>query len=213
MKFGSLVVLAVAVSLPALSSGLLFGVTFTSTAGATLLALTPEAVFGVAAIGAAGAGLAALAGGLLAPVLAPAPKGKGKGKGKAATKKPVVKHYGRKKRQTGAAEPVVSANALYEKIFADLAEQNMVGCFQRLVCDISARPDGFADDIPILQGLALSEQLELSPASRTVSHQLLKAMKFGEDLREIGQCEGFFSQCEWTGTQLDQIVRDMKNRV
>jgi len=211
MKFGSLVALAMAVSLPALSSGLFFGVTFTSTTGATLLALTPTAVAGVAAIGAAGAGLAALA----LPALlggGPAPKGKGKGKAQMVKVQGKTKHRYRGRRQANA-EPVVSANALYEKIFADLAEQNMVGCFQRLVCDISARPDGFAEDIPILQGLAFSEQLEMSNGARHVSRQLLKAMQFGAELKDISECEGFFSQCKWTGTQLDLIVQDMKSRV
>lgn len=196
-----LLVLFAALTLPALSSALFFGVTLTNTAGATILALNPTAVAGLAAIGAAGAGLAVVAGGLLAPKPAPAPT---------PTNGRYKKHRGRRDQPT---EAVNIADQLYDKIFGDLAENKMVGCFQRLVCDIAARPAGFADNVPILEGLAVAKQLELSPTARTVSEQLLKAMQFGADLEDVGHCEGFFSECQWTGEQMDLVIKDMKNRV
>jgi len=209
-----LLVLFAALTLPALSSALFFGVTLTNTAGATILALNPTAVAGLAAIGVAGAGLAAATAALLArpppppPAPAPAPRPT---KGRYYKKN---KHY--RGRRDSAAQTTVTldtADQLYDKIFGDLAENKMVGCFQRLVCDIAARPAGFADNVPILEGLGLAEQLELNPTARTVSEQLLKAMQFGADLEDVGHCEGFFSECAWTGEEMDLVIKDMKNRV
>jgi len=32
-------------------------------------------------------------------------------------------------------------------------------------------------------------------------------------LEDVGHCEGFFSECAWTGEQMDLVIKDMKNRV
>jgi len=209
-----LLVLFAAVTLPALSSAFFFGVALTNTAGATIAALNPTALGGLATIGVVGAGLAALTAAVLTrpspPPPAPLPPAP------APTRKPYKKYHHRGRRDSPAqpALPVVNtADQLYDSIFADLAENDLVGCFQRLVCDIAARPAGFADNFPILEGLAVADQLELSPVGKTVSEQLLKAMQFGTDMEDVGHCEGFFSECKWTGEQMDLVIKDMKNRV
>jgi len=205
-----LLVLFAAVTLPALSSALLFGVTLTNTAGATILALNPTAVAAVAALKVGAVGLAAAAAGLLAarnrprPTAAPAPR----------PVKTKYRHHYRGRRESAGAKPVaITTDELYDRIFSDLAETKMVGCFQRLVCDIAARPAGFIDNVPILEGLAVVDQLELSPAGKAVSFQLLKAMKFGADIENVNQCEGLFNECKWTGRQMDSVIQDMRNRV
>jgi len=203
MKLG-LSVLLVAVVLPALSSAFFFGLTLTNTAGATLLALNPTALGTLATVGIAGAALAGLAGAALAlpprPAPAPAPK----------PTRTYRKYHHRGRRDS--ATPVVDSQ-VYDAIFVDLAENKVDGCFQRLVCDIAASPVGFEHNLPILDGVRLAGEMDLSPVGSAVANGLLKALQFGSDLKNEAECEAVFNQCEWTGADMDRVIEDMRNQV
>jgi len=278
MKSG-LVLLSVAIALPAISNAFLFGVTITDAAGLVIAAANPAQTAAIIGIGVIGATLAAAAGALAAQLLFPpppaepvdtgygapidtgygapvdaygapdtsygapvdsygAPVDTGYGAPAAAapatyeTPAPVVDSYGapaapayggnyrrvskyRQRRQAVQNMAFNNLNEIFDTIFVDIAKSNMEGCFQRLVCDISARPNAFEKNLPIVTGVELTESqsLNLSVKAHTVSHKLLEALKFGKATQDVNACEEVFNQCQWTGGQMDQVIAGLQKQV
>merc|ERR1719187_692497 len=109
------------------------------------------------------------------------------------------------RRDTDASD--VGMNEILDAVFVDIAHKRIEGCFERLVCDIAARPNGFAPQtVPIVTSVKLAESAELSPLAKAVSKRLLKAMHFGSDSKNVGHCEGLFNQCPWSGELMDLVI-------
>jgi len=277
MKSG-LVLLSVAIALPAISNAFLFGVTITNAAGLTIAAATPVQTAAIIGIGVIGATLAAAAGALAAQLLFPPPPAEPVDTGYGApidtgygapvdsygapdtgygapvdsygapvetygapaaaapatyeTPAPVVDSYGapaapaygsnyrrvskyRQRRQAVQNMAFNNLNQIFDTIFVDIAKSQMEGCFQRLVCDISARPNSFEKNLPIVTGveLAESQSLNLSVKAHKVSHKLLEALKFGKATQDVNACEEVFNQCQWTGGQMDQVIAGLQEQV
>jgi len=207
MKTAQVALLFAAIALPAISNAFFFGITVTSTTGATLLAANAAAVGTIATVGIAGAALAGLAAAALSrPPPAPATT--------TVVRQP-TKTYKTYHHRGRRAAPVIvevteqNTDAVYDMIFADLAKQKMVGCFQRLVCDIAASPNTFHQrNLPILEGVKLAEELELSPRGHAVSLQLREALESGSGHRNVEKCEVQY-KCQFNGAVMDQIIDDM----
>jgi len=206
-----MVLLFAAIALPAISNAFFFGITVTSAAGATLLSANAAALGTIATVGIAGAALGGLAAAALRPPAAPAVT--------TVSRQPTTtyrKYHHRGRRSTPIIVEVTEQNTgdVYDAVFADLAESGNVECFQRLVCDIAASPNTFQRNIPILEGVKIAEELELSPRGHAVSLQLRKALEFGSALKNVEKCDVVY-KCEWTGAQMDQLIEDMtiKNTV
>jgi len=212
-------VLGLALALPAVSNAFLFGLTFTNAAGVATLVLNAQTV-GLLSLGVLGAtlGLAAV-GAISAAALAPppppvvvdpvdpAPVGGYGGYG----------HHGRRRRQALVTEKfaVNDLNQVFDAIFLDIAKNNMDGCFQRLVCDISARPAEFQKNLPIVAGveMAKSHTLLLSPKATSVSQKLLAALEFGKATQDVKACEQVYNQCEWSGEQMNEVISQLQKQV
>ena len=98
-------------------------------------------------------------------------------------------------------------NEVMDTLLTDIAKNNMVGCFERLVCDISAAPASFGRNSPIVTGIQMSRGLDgLSPKAAKVSQRLVRAMEFGAELRDLTHCESVFNQCLWNGPQMDAVI-------
>ena len=103
-----------------------------------------------------------------------------------------------------------SMDDVMNTVFGDISEQHIDGCFQRLLCDITADPKDFEANQPIKVAVEVSENLSLSPEARIVSQKLLQAVQYGNQLKEGGygaeNCEAAFNQCPFSGQLMDQII-------
>jgi len=89
----------------------------------------------------------------------------------------------------------------------DIAANDLVPCFQRLVCDISARPDDFKKNVPIIDSVILSRAVQLDEGASHVSQDLMEALEFGRRTTDVKLCEQTYDQCQWTGDKMDAIIR------
>ena len=97
-------------------------------------------------------------------------------------------------------------NEVLNLIFEDLEEEKIEGCFQRLVCDIAARPASFEKNLPIVDAVLISEQYNLTPKARVVSAKLLEAVRLGKGTGNTELCENVFSQCQFSGHKMDLVI-------
>ena len=100
-----------------------------------------------------------------------------------------------------------------DTIFVDIHDSNMEGCFQRLVCDIAARPDDYQKNVPIVKGVQLIDADILSNKASSVSHKLMEALKFGQSNTDANVCETTFNKCHWSGPQMDKIISSFEKHV
>ena len=82
----------------------------------------------------------------------------------------------------------------------------MTGCFERLVCDISADPSTFDQDEWMLEFTAWGLDTVTDPKAQTVLAALDKAINFGETASDIATCERRYDQCGETGMQIHQQI-------
>jgi len=212
-EFGlSTVALILALASPAPTTAFFFGVQLTNPAGGVIGATNPTQTGILAGLGLAGATLGALG---VANALnnRPAtttvvrrPRYKYRGR---------YRNYRRGKRQAAAAQQNLDASAevdvgeIVESTLNVIATNDLEGCFQRLFCDISAKPSGFERDLPIVAGVRLAESLDLSPTASGVAQRLMEAFDMGSNLRSVDSCETKYQQCQWTGEQMDAEIERM----
>lgn len=183
----AVIVLLVALCLPAITHAFLFGVTITSTTGAVLAAATANQVGVIVLVGVAGAALAAAAGAAISTASTRHKRGI------------VLKNEN-------------DINEVLNVIFSDLEEQKIEGCFQRLVCDISATPESFKKNVPIVDAVLISEHHNLTPKARAVSAKLMEAVILGKTARDNSLCEQVYNHCEFSGTQMDLVIAGFEAR-
>jgi len=100
----------------------------------------------------------------------------------------------------------VDINGIFDTIFVDIGKSKMVGCFERLVCDIAARPEDYPENVPIVKGVQLIDAQYLTNEASLVSHKLQDALVFGQNITDITMCEQTYSNCHWSGQQMDQVI-------
>lgn len=101
-----------------------------------------------------------------------------------------------------------AVNSMVEQVFTDISERGMEGCFERLVCDISADPHRFqTTSLPIITSIQSSRTVQLSTQkAKAVSARLFEAMRYGQVQRTVRACEEAFNRCEWSGSQMDAVI-------
>ena len=101
-------------------------------------------------------------------------------------------------------------NALMNEAYSGIHQNHIVGCFERLLCDIAAQPEEFNDIRPIQDVVQVSEYLVLNPEAKIVSSKLARSAMYGQKLRISGfgteTCETVYNHCMWTGKTLDEII-------
>ena len=107
----------------------------------------------------------------------------------------------------------VDVDGVFDTIFVDIHKSKMEGCFERLVCDIAARPGDYQRNIPIIMGVEMIETHSLTSEATLVSRRLLKALKYGQNTKDVRACEETFSKCNWTGQQMDQVISQFDKQV
>jgi len=100
----------------------------------------------------------------------------------------------------------VDINGIFDTIFVDIGKSKMVGCFERLVCDIAARPEDYPENVPIVKGVQLIDAQYLTNEASLVSHKLQDALVFGQNITDVAMCEQTYSNCHWSGQQMDQVI-------
>jgi len=122
-------------------------------------------------------------------------------------------HYHGKREANEDAETTV--DEVMNTILGDINDKHIEGCFQRLLCDITANPNGFKDNIAIKDAVMMSEELTLAPEAKMVSKKLLKAVQFGQKLTKAGfgvnDCEAVFNQCPFSGQVMDEIITQYRS--
>jgi len=207
----ALILVCVAVALPTISQAFLFGVTLTDAAGLTLAAANPAQTGVIITVGVLGAALAFAAGSLLAqapgfqnPELLGIP----------LNRKDVAKFLGFKRRgKRDAKQDVADIDGVFDSIFGDIHKSNIEGCFQRLVCDIAARPANYQKHVPIVKGLELMQTHALTSDASSVSRKLYEAVRFGQNSSDDVACEMTFNNCHWSGPQMNQVMEKFDNQV
>ena len=105
---------------------------------------------------------------------------------------------------------------ILEAVFLDIERTGAVGCFQRLICDISASPQSFEKNVAIVDSLLLSENVDLSPKATNVRDNLYEAFLQGEsestDGGSIERCELVFNQCQWSGQEMDEAIKRLSSK-
>merc|ERR1711973_454882 len=179
----------VAVFLPALSSATFIVVT---TAAGTAAAVTISAELALLGLGLVATKLGFVAGALIGSKL-------------------------RGKREVSAD---VGEKQMLNQVMDDLLDEirvgRMEGCFERLLCDITARPTEYSRNLTLVSGIrtAAFSTRYARPGAFAVSKKLLEASRYGEFLQAniaagydpTAFCEQVYSQCPWTGKQMDQVI-------
>jgi len=203
------VALLLALASPAPTTAFFFGLQLTNPAGGVIGATNPTQTGILAGLGLAAGTLGALG---VANALnnRPAtttvvrrPRYKGRGR---------YRNYRRGKRQAEQDLEVteeINVSEVMESTLSVIKNNGLEGCFQRLFCDISAKPSGFERDLPIVAGVRLAESLDLSPEASGVAQRLMDAFDVGSNLRNVDSCETRFNQCQWTGQQMDAEIERM----
>jgi len=201
--------LLLALASPAPTTAFFFGLQLTNPAGGVIGATNPTQTGILAGLGLAAGTLGALG---VANALnnRPAtttvvrrPRYKGRGR---------YRNYRRGKRQAEQDLEVteeINVSEVMESTLSVIKNNGLEGCFQRLFCDISAKPSGFERDLPIVAGVRLAESLDLSPEASGVAQRLMDAFDVGSNLRNVDSCETRFNQCQWTGQQMDAEIERM----
>jgi len=208
----SSVVLLLALALPAPTTAFFFGVQLTNPAGGVIAATDPTATGVLAGLGLAAGTLGALgvANALnnRQPTTTVVRRPRYKYRGR-------YRNYRRGKRQATVAQQDLEAveeidmSEVLEATLNAISANGLEGCFQRLFCDISAKPSGFERDLPVVAGVRLAESLDISPKANDVAQRLMNAFDVGSGLRNINSCETRFNQCKWTGEQMDLEIERM----
>jgi len=190
----------VALALPAITDALLFGVTLTTAAGATILAANPVQTAGIIGLGALGAALGAAGIAALQP--------------KPSSTTVIVKRPGRYRyrgrRQAvfgGTTEELTEA---FNEIFSEIEKKVMDGCFQRLICDISARPD--SESIQLISAVEIATVFNLKPKALAVAKKISAARKIGQTTRDVRACETAYNRCPWTGQRMQQAIQEFQTK-
>ena len=101
-------------------------------------------------------------------------------------------------------------NTLLTEAFDGIKQHHIAGCFERLLCDISAQPREFDETRPIKDAVVVSESLVLDPEAKIVSAKLGQAVKYGQTLKASGfgaeTCETIYTNCPWTGKTLSEMI-------
>jgi len=102
---------------------------------------------------------------------------------------------------------------LLTNVFETIGKLKYTGCFQRLVCDISSKPEDFQGTISIVKSVHESQEVELSEDGTAVAASLLEAVKFGELNQNIAYCEKVFDQCQFTGDAMAEVTMTIKEKI
>lgn len=121
------------------------------------------------------------------------------------------RYYRRKGKRQAESENLEGTDTreVIEATLQLISRNNLEGCFQRLFCDIAAKPSGFERDLPIVAGVRLAKKLDLNPEVTDMSTRLLDAFNAGGDLKTVESCESKFDQCAWTGQEMDAEIERM----
>jgi len=195
---------------PAPSTAFFFGVQLTNPAGGVIGATNPTQTGVLTGLGLAAGTLGALG---LAQALKPRPQTT------VVYRQPQRynryhgrTYYRRGKRQAGPQVLEESqVRQVVENAMQVISSNQLEGCFQRLFCDIAAKPSGFERDLPIVNGARLAQDLDVSAGAVDISKRLLRAFDVGSELKDVKACEAKFSQCQWTGEQMDKEIERMTN--
>jgi len=198
--------LLLAVSLlPAIANAFLFGVTLTSAAtGAAIAAANPATTAGIIGLGALGASLGAAGLAALQPrqpttVIIRRPASSGR-------------YYRRGKRQAGGNGN--DLNQVFNSIFNSIEVEELGGCFERLTCDVTADPVTYQGNaFNILAGVEVvhgSPHFDLEPKAKEVVRRIYEARQVGLAAGNVQMCEDTYSQCQWTGEEMNKAVNLFK---
>jgi len=120
----------------------------------------------------------------------------------------------RRRRSIQEVENELILDEVFNTLLGNIYKGRIEGCFQRLVCDMAARPDDFPQNTPILQGVEMMETHKLNSTEATaVSRLLLEAAKFGRNTTDVNECEAAFNDCYWSGQQMDLVISKFDNQV
>merc|ERR1712168_416007 len=102
---------------------------------------------------------------------------------------------------------------LLTNVFETIGKLKYTGCFQRLVCDISSKPEDFQGTISIVKSVKESQKIELSEEGAAVAASLTEAVNFGELNQNMGYCEKVFDQCQFTGDAMAEVTMTIKEKI
>ena len=102
-------------------------------------------------------------------------------------------------------------NEVMDGLFSDIVESRTEGCFQRILCEMSAQPAEFKQ-VAMVRGVEMSENMPLGPRALRAAAQLRAAINMGRDFQRsaVGYeyCEKVYNQCLWSGKQIDYIISE-----
>jgi len=202
-----LTLICAAVALPSIAQAFYFGITLTDAAtGATIQALDAFQTGTVLSVGILGAAFIFALGSLTSGY--PGSYGGG-GYGSQ-----VILGHGRRRRAAMQEEEQLDLDEVFNVLFEDIFKSQTEGCFQRLVCDMAAKPEDYKQNSPILMAVEMMEDHGLnSTVATTVSQLLLDAAKLGQDAKDGSMCEAIFNHCHWSGPQMDRIITIFDSKV
>lgn len=94
---------------------------------------------------------------------------------------------------------------MLESLLVQIGEGGATSCFQRLVCDISADPQDFAEDLPILAAVQVEADDLTDPIAQSVLKSLQDAVTIGEN-GSVRTCEQTYNQCQLTGLEMKSQI-------
>ena len=100
---------------------------------------------------------------------------------------------------------------LLEATYITMEEQGTTGCFQRLLCEMSAQPAKYEDLAPMTIAIRAGTSMQFTPEVTGVSSKLNQALQYGRVMvtyaGEPNKCEAVFNQCPWSGQKMVDYIR------
>ena len=103
-----------------------------------------------------------------------------------------------------------------DEYFSSIEANDLTGCFERLVCDITANPTDFNKDSWILEAVTWGLESATEAKAKEVLDALSRAADYGDTNRELGMdkeaaiemCEQRYQQCTASGLEIhDQLLK------
>merc|ERR1711962_1529472 len=106
---------------------------------------------------------------------------------------------------------------LLENSFLGMIEEDTLGCFERLFCEMGADPVNYQDEVSVAMSAAVKTSSEMefsSPAATEVGAKLNRAMSYADVMAVSGQakedlCETVYNQCQWSGKAMKKIIAEV----
>jgi len=122
------------------------------------------------------------------------------------------RHHGKR-----SAEYEPEITALLENTFLGMVEEENIGCFERLFCEMGADPASYQDNVSVSMAAAVKASSDMqfnSPVAADAAAKLNEAMTYPKVMtgqsKVVYSCEAAYNQCQWSGKAMKAAIAQVE---